>query len=42
MDRIIAVIASRLGIPIKNVAGTVDLLEGGATVPFISRYRRAN
>ena len=39
MDRIIAVIASRLGIPIKNVAGTVDLLEGGATVPFISRYR---
>ena len=40
MDRIIAVIASRLGIPIKNVAGTVDLLEGGATVPFISRYRK--
>lgn len=40
MDRIIAVIAGCLGIPIKNVAGTVDLLEGGATVPFISRYRK--
>lgn len=40
MDEIISVIASRLGIPTRFVANTVELLEGGATVPFISRYRK--
>lgn len=40
MDEIVSVIARRLGIPTRFVANTVDLLEGGATVPFISRYRK--
>ncbi len=29
-----------MGLPLQNVRGTIDLLEGGATVPFISRYRK--
>lgn len=40
MDEIISVIARRLDIPLKFVTNTIDLLEGGATVPFISRYRK--
>ncbi len=34
------VIAQRTGIPLRQVKNTVDLLEEGATVPFISRYRK--
>ncbi len=33
-------IAEELGIKIKQVTDTVELLDGGATVPFISRYRK--
>lgn len=33
-------IAKELGIGIKQVEGTVKLLEEGATVPFIARYRK--
>lgn len=33
-------IAERLGISIKQIANTIALLEEGATVPFISRYRK--
>lgn len=40
MEEIIAIIARRLDIPTRFVHNTVDLLEGGATVPFISRYRK--
>lgn len=33
-------IADELGIKVKQVNDTVDLLDDGATVPFISRYRK--
>ncbi|WP_316770588.1 Tex family protein [Pedobacter frigiditerrae] len=33
-------IASALNISIKQVSATLDLLDEGATVPFISRYRK--
>jgi len=35
-----AVVAHELGVAEKQVQATVDLLAGGATVPFISRYRK--
>ena len=34
------VIAQRLQIPLPRVQGTVRLLRDGATIPFISRYRK--
>lgn len=40
MEEIIAIIARELNIPLRNIRNTIDLLEGGATVPFISRYRK--
>ncbi len=33
-------IYKKLQIPIKNISATVELLENGATIPFISRYRK--
>lgn len=33
-------IAERLGINIRQIANTITLLDEGATVPFISRYRK--
>ncbi|MBO7608720.1 MAG: RNA-binding transcriptional accessory protein [Muribaculaceae bacterium] len=33
-------ISKELNIPISQVAGTVNLLDDGATIPFISRYRK--
>ncbi len=33
-------IAARLNINLRSVAATIDLLNGGATVPFIARYRK--
>ena len=33
-------IAERLGISIRQIAHTITLLDEGATVPFISRYRK--
>ena len=35
-----AVIAGELGATPRQVAAAVDLLDGGATVPFIARYRK--
>ena len=35
-------IAQALGIPVHYVKNTLDLLESGATIPFISRYRKEN
>ena len=39
-NKIIELIASALGINRQSVEHTVELLEGGATVPFIARYRK--
>ena len=33
-------IASELNVPAKSVQSAIDLLDGGATVPFIARYRK--
>ncbi len=33
-------IATELGVPVRQVLATAELLDGGATVPFISRYRK--
>jgi uncharacterized protein len=33
-------ISQRTGIPVRQVKNTVELLEEGATIPFISRYRK--
>lgn len=33
-------VASRLGLPVKGTSATIHLLDEGATVPFISRYRK--
>ncbi|ADB36732.1 Tex family protein [Spirosoma linguale] len=33
-------IAARLSLHLKSVAATIELLNGGATVPFIARYRK--
>jgi uncharacterized protein len=33
-------IAPVLGIPLNRVSATIELLESGATIPFIARYRK--
>ena len=33
-------IASELGVAVRQVSAAVELLDGGATVPFIARYRK--
>ncbi len=40
MNKIYAVIAKELGVLIRQVTSAVELLDEGATVPFISRYRK--
>lgn len=40
MEEIINIIAKEFNLVLRNVKNTVDLLEQGATVPFISRYRK--
>ncbi|MCX2744445.1 Tex family protein [Mangrovivirga sp. M17] len=40
VERHVLKIASELNLPIKGVTATVELLEEGATIPFISRYRK--
>ena len=39
-SKITELISQELNIPIHQVAGTVSLLDDGATIPFISRYRK--
>ncbi|HEX8607044.1 MAG TPA: Tex-like N-terminal domain-containing protein, partial [Pedobacter sp.] len=34
------IIAAELGVAEKQVVATIELLDEGATVPFISRYRK--
>lgn len=33
-------VAARLSLQLRSVTATIDLLNGGATVPFIARYRK--
>ena len=33
-------IAAELGVTVRQVSAAVELLDGGATVPFIARYRK--
>ncbi len=40
MDKYINIIASETGLPGKGIRSTLELLEEGSTVPFISRYRK--
>ncbi|MDB5653211.1 MAG: RNA-binding transcriptional accessory protein, partial [Tardiphaga sp.] len=40
MANIIRQIAEELGVREQQVAATVELLDGGATVPFVARYRK--
>lgn len=39
-ERIVALLAEELGVRPVQVAATVELLDSGATVPFIARYRK--
>jgi uncharacterized protein len=34
------IISGKVGIPVRQVKNTIELLEEGATIPFISRYRK--
>ena len=40
LNHIIKTIAAELNVPFKDVETTINLLEDGATVPFIARYRK--
>lgn len=40
LETYIKLIAKSLQIPVKSVKNTIELLNEGATVPFISRYRK--
>ncbi len=39
-EHIIALLAEELGVKPVQVAAAIELLDGGATVPFIARYRK--
>ena len=38
--RIVALLATELGVRANQIAAAVELLDDGATVPFIARYRK--
>ena len=40
MNKIFQQIASELKVRVEQVSTTVALLDGGATVPFVARYRK--
>ena len=40
MEEFIPMIAAALKLPAHRVENTLKLLQGGATIPFISRYRK--
>ncbi|MEG2999381.1 MAG: Tex-like N-terminal domain-containing protein, partial [Comamonas sp.] len=40
MQKIIGQIAQELNVKPQQVSAAVDLLDGGATVPFVARYRK--
>ena len=39
-DRNIAIVAKKLGLATWQVESTIKLMDDGATIPFISRYRK--
>ena len=40
MQKIISQLAQEIQVQIKQVQAAVELLDSGATVPFIARYRK--
>ncbi|MFM8508985.1 MAG: Tex-like N-terminal domain-containing protein, partial [Betaproteobacteria bacterium] len=40
MKKIVLQIADELSVHVRQVEATVELLDSGATVPFIARYRK--
>ncbi len=40
MTEIVNIIAGEIGVKAQQVNAAVDLLDGGATVPFVARYRK--
>ncbi len=40
MDKIFSTLSKEIGAPISKISATVSLLDEGASVPFISRYRK--
>ena len=40
LEKYIKLVANALNLPLRSVKNTVELLSEGATVPFISRYRK--
>ena len=40
IDSHVATIAAELGVRAGQVRATVEMLDGGATMPFIARYRK--
>ncbi|MFN5724916.1 MAG: Tex-like N-terminal domain-containing protein, partial [Betaproteobacteria bacterium] len=40
MNKIVLQIADELSVHVRQVQAAVELLDGGATVPFIARYRK--
>ncbi|MEI6619399.1 MAG: Tex-like N-terminal domain-containing protein, partial [Betaproteobacteria bacterium] len=40
MSNIVALLAQELQVRPQQVQAAVDLLDGGASVPFIARYRK--
>lgn len=40
MEKIFSLVSKNLGIPIEKIQSTIQLLDDGATVPFIARYRK--
>ena len=40
MDRIFQTLATELNVQLQQITASVALLDEGATVPFISRYRK--
>ena len=40
MQKIIGQIAAELNVKPQQVGAAVELLDGGATVPFVARYRK--
>jgi len=39
-EKIVQLVAGKLALPIHSVKNTISLLTGGATIPFIARYRK--
>ena len=40
MEKIYKTVADELKIPVDKVENTIKLLDDGATIPFVARYRK--